>query len=58
MNLDAPLVQALLASDGPRRVEVARILKALAALFASGGTMDVDAAGAFAHLSGGLEALL
>ncbi|MCB9546727.1 MAG: ATP-binding protein [Myxococcales bacterium] len=58
VNLDAPLVRALLAAEGPRQAEVARVLKAIAALFASGGATDVDAAGAFADLSAGLGALL
>lgn len=58
VNLDAPLVRALLAAEGPRQLQVARVLKALAELFASGGAADIDAAQAFAELSGGLSNLL
>jgi len=58
VNLDAPLIRALLAAQGPRQAEVARILKALAELFASGGAAEIDAAHAFAELSSGLTHLL
>lgn len=58
VNLDAPLIRALLLSDGPRQVEVARVLRAMAELFASGGAADIDTAQAFADISGGLAHLL
>lgn len=58
VNLDAPLVQALLDTDGPRQAEVARVLSALADLFAAGSAHTVDAADAFARLTTGLSTLL
>lgn len=58
VNLDAPIVQALLAGDGARHAEVARVLNALADLFAAGSAHEVDAAAAFENLTGGLTGLL
>jgi molecular chaperone HtpG len=58
VNLDAPLVQALLAEEGPRQTEVARVLNALADLFAAGSAHEVDAAAAFQNMTAGLTTLL
>lgn len=58
INLDSPLVQALLGADGPRQTEVARVLNALADLFAAGSTHEIDSASAFENLAGGLSSLL